>query len=122
MRHKPAAEGAETATEMDAQEITFEDLLTEEPAETAEVSSFAQLLAEGFPRRGGLAELAAIARMADPDPRFAALQHGFLQILEAQNRAPAMDLQVGAGTQRTFADCPTVSKREAVVPDPTSAV
>jgi len=122
MRHKPAAEGAETATEMDAEEITFEDLLTADPAEAAEVSSFAQLLAEGFPRTGGLAELAAIARMADPDCRFAALQHGFLEILEAQKRAPAMDLQVGAGTQRTFADCSTVSQREAVASDPASAV
>jgi len=122
MRHEPALEGAETATEMDTEEITFEDLLTEDPGEAAEVSSFAQLLAEGFPRRGGLAELAAMARMADSDGRFAALQRGYLEILEAQNRAPAMHLQVGAGTQRTFADCPSVSKREAVAADPTSAL
>jgi len=121
MRHEPGPEGAETAAEMDAEEITFEDLLTEDPGEAAEVSSFAQLLAEGFPRRGGLAELAAIAQMADPDRRFAALQHGYGEILEAQNRAPAKHLQVGAGTQRTLADGPSVFKREAVAADPTSA-
>jgi len=67
-------------------EITFEDLLSEEPACGAPPKSFGQLLADGFPHRGGLAELAAIEQLGDPGPKLAAVRHEYLQILEMQRR------------------------------------
>jgi len=75
---------------MDANEITFEDLLTEEPSGASAATSYERLLAEGFPRKGGLADLANIAQMADSGSRFAALRKGYLEILELQSRAQAM--------------------------------
>jgi hypothetical protein len=71
---------------MDADEITFEDLLAGEPEGTAPARTFARLLAEGFPRGGGLAELAAIMQLEEPGPRFAAVRLGYLQIFATQHR------------------------------------
>ena len=70
---------------MDDDDISFDDLLDDEPAGTLPVS-FSQLRAEGFPRDGGLAELAVIAQLPDPEKRLVALQRGFIQILEKQRR------------------------------------
>lgn len=89
MRHEPGLDRAETAVEMDADDITFEDLLKEETGEPTEVSSLAQLLAEGFPRKGGLAELSTIAQMVDTSGKFAALQQRYVEILEAQKGGQA---------------------------------
>ncbi|HUD27022.1 MAG TPA: hypothetical protein VMQ45_15145 [Burkholderiaceae bacterium] len=69
---------------LDVDDITFEDLLAYEPAGVAPPSTFKQLLADGFPHRGGLEGLAAIQRMPDPGPELAAVQRGFLQILKLQ--------------------------------------
>ena len=71
---------------MDDDDISFDDLLDDEPASTVPVS-FAQLRADGFPRNGGMAELAAIAHLPDPGQHLAALQRGFLQILVKQRLA-----------------------------------
>ena len=71
---------------MDDDDITFEDLLDDDPTDTAP-ASFAQLLADGFPPHGGMAELAAIAQLPDPGKRLAKLQRGYLQILQKQRRA-----------------------------------
>ncbi|HEV3019740.1 MAG TPA: hypothetical protein VGY49_12040 [Burkholderiaceae bacterium] len=65
-------------------DITFEDLLTGEPAGAQPPMTFEQLLADGFPHRGGLEGLAAIALMPDPEPRLAAVQRAYLQILKTQ--------------------------------------
>lgn len=72
---------------MDDDDITFEDLLDDEPAAAAP-ASFSQLLADGFPRNGGMAELAAIAQLPDPGKRLAALQRGYQQILQKQRGLP----------------------------------
>lgn len=72
---------------MDSDEITFQDLLGDGTDERAQPASFAQLLAEGFPEKGGLAELAVIAQIPDPGPKFVAVRNGYLQILELQRRA-----------------------------------
>jgi hypothetical protein len=66
-------------------DITFDDLLDDEPAGTLP-TSFSQLLADGFPREGGIAALDAISRLPDPDQRLAGLQRGFEQILQKQRR------------------------------------
>lgn len=71
---------------MGADEINYEDL-AEEPGQTAVPASFRQLLADGFPRGGGLKELAAIAGMQDSDTSIAAVRQGYRQILERQLRA-----------------------------------
>ena len=47
---------------------------------------FKELLAEGFPRHGGLEGLAAIEKMADPGPQLAEVRQGYLQILKIQRR------------------------------------
>jgi hypothetical protein len=72
---------------VDDDDITFEDLLDDEPAAAAP-ASFSQLLADGFPRNGGMAELAAIAQLPDPGKRLAALQRGYQQILQKQRGLP----------------------------------
>jgi hypothetical protein len=69
---------------MDADDITFEDLMGGESGREAPPMTFEQLLADGFPHRGGLEGLAAIERMPDPGPRLAAVQRGYLQILKIQ--------------------------------------
>ena len=71
--------------DVDDDDIRFEDLLDDEPA-GAPPANLAQLLADGFPRNGGVAELAAIAKLPDAGKRFEALQRGYLQILERQRR------------------------------------
>jgi hypothetical protein len=72
---------------MDSDEITFEDLLADEPAGGAPPMTFEQLLADGFPHKGGLAALAAIEHMADPGPQLSAVRRGYLEILKRQRRA-----------------------------------
>jgi len=72
---------------MDADEITFEDLLDDEPGCAASPATFKQLLADGFPHKGGLAVLAAIERLEDPGPQLAPVRQGYLQILKMQRRA-----------------------------------
>lgn len=67
----------------DDDDITFDDLLDDEPASTGP-ASYAQLLTDGFPSGGGLAELTAIAALPDPGRQLSALQRGFQQILEKQ--------------------------------------
>jgi len=74
------------STDVDDDDISFDDLLDEEPAGTPPVS-FSQLRANGFPRNGGMAELAAITQLPDPGQHLAALQRGFVQILAKQRRA-----------------------------------
>ena len=54
--------------------ITFEDLMGGESARATPPMTFEQLLADGFPHRGGLEGLAAIERLPDPGPRLAAVQ------------------------------------------------
>jgi hypothetical protein len=70
---------------VDDDDISFDDLLDDEPA-SALPATYEQLRADGFPRNGGVAELAAIARLPEPGERLAALQRGFFQILEKQQR------------------------------------
>jgi len=72
---------------MDLDNITLEDLMALEPADAAPRLTFRQLLADGFPRQGGLAGLAAIEQMDDPGPQFAAVRRGYQQILKMQRRA-----------------------------------
>jgi len=121
MRHEAASADAETAVVMDAEEITFEDLLTEEPGETTQVRSFAQLRAEGFPQKGGLADLAAIAQMADAGTTFAALQQGYLEILKMQGQTQSVSRQAGPDATRALRDHPHPAIREIVASDPTRA-
>ena len=73
---------------MGAEEITFEELLTAEPARLEAPISFKQLLADGFPCHGGLERLAAIGQMPDPGPQFAEVRRRYLQVLEIQRKAP----------------------------------
>ena len=68
-------------------DITFEDLLAAEPLGAAPPTTFEQLLADGFPHRGGVEGLAAIARMPDPEPRLAEVRRAYLQILKMQKSA-----------------------------------
>jgi hypothetical protein len=72
---------------MSVDDITFEDLLANEPAPVAPPLTFKQLLADGFPHEGGLAALAAIEQMEDPGEQFASVRRGYLQILKIQGRA-----------------------------------
>jgi len=72
---------------MDTDEITFKDLLADEPVCVAPPKTLAQLLADGFPHNGGLAELAAIAQMEDPRPQLATVRYGWLQLLQIQRSA-----------------------------------
>lgn len=71
---------------MGAQEISFEDLLADEAAPAAPPATFKQLLADGFPHKGGLAGLAAIERMEDPGAQFAAVRQEYLRIVKMQRR------------------------------------
>jgi hypothetical protein len=87
MRHESAPFHADDPDAMGADEITFEDLLADEPACGAPPATFKQLLADGFPHQGGLAGLAAIEQMEDPGPQLAAVRQGYLQILKMQRRA-----------------------------------
>jgi hypothetical protein len=68
-------------------EISFNDLLAGEAASPVIPHTYAQLLAEGFPRGGGLAALAAIQNLADPDSRFVSLRNKYQQILDLQRSA-----------------------------------
>lgn len=86
MRYRGAASNAENAGEMDADEITFADLLADEPVCAAPPKTFGQLLADGFPHKGGLPELAAIGQMEDPGPQLAAVRHRYLELLAVQGR------------------------------------
>jgi hypothetical protein len=70
---------------VDDDDITFKDLLDDE-ADGAPPASFSELLANGFPRNGGMAELNVIAQLPDPGKRLAALQRGYLEILQKQRR------------------------------------
>jgi hypothetical protein len=72
---------------MGTDEITFQDLLGDEPECGTAPRTFAQLLAEGLPYKAGMAELAAIERMENPGPEFARLREGYRQILALQRRA-----------------------------------
>jgi hypothetical protein len=87
MRHQGTARLAEVAVVMGSDEITFEDLLADGPVCGAPPRTFGQLLADGFPREGGMAALSAIAQMPDPSSKHAAMRHQYLQILELQRRA-----------------------------------
>jgi hypothetical protein len=71
---------------MDPDDITFDDLLDDEPAASEMPQSLEQLHADGFPRGGGLAALAAIQGLDDPDPRFASLRSKYRNLLELQQR------------------------------------
>jgi hypothetical protein len=71
--------------DVDDDDISFEDLLDSE-TDGVTPTSFSQLLADGFPPNGGLAALDAIAHLPDPGKRLAALQRGYLQILQKQRR------------------------------------
>jgi hypothetical protein len=73
---------------MGTDDITFDDLLGGEPGGVAPPMTFKQLLADGFPRHGGLEGLAAIEQMADPGPQFAEVRQEYLQILKIQRRGP----------------------------------
>jgi hypothetical protein len=71
---------------MGAEDISFEDLVADEPACAAPPATFEQLLADGFPHRGGLAVLAAIEQMQDPGPHLAAVRQAYLQLVKMQRR------------------------------------
>jgi hypothetical protein len=86
MRHQSLPLHADDPAAMDVKEITFEDLLAGESASVASPTSFEQLLADGFPHKGGLEGLAAILRMEHPGPRFVAVRQSYLQILQMQMR------------------------------------
>jgi hypothetical protein len=86
-RHQKPAQVTDTAYAMDADEITYEDLLSDDdPIHPGLPATFAQLLVDGFPAMGGMSALAGIAQLSDPPPRFAAVQRGYLQLLEEQRR------------------------------------
>ena len=121
MRHQAMAGNAETAGAMDADEITFEDLLEAEPSSTTPADSFAQLLADGFPHKGGLAALAAIRQLPDPGSRFAALQHAYHEILEGQMNKRPTGSQAGAAAAAALGDRLRAELREAAASVPTSA-
>lgn len=72
---------------MGTDEISIEDLLADEPQSVEPLGTFRQLLAEGLPLHCGLAGLALIERIEDPDPHFAAVRQGYLQLLKMQRRA-----------------------------------
>ena len=42
--------------------------------------TYSDLLAEGLPHKGGLAQLAAAEQMENPPPQIAAIRYSFLQI------------------------------------------
>jgi hypothetical protein len=87
MRHQRTAIRADQPGAMGEEEITLEDLMDEEPASAAAPATFEQLLADGFPRQGGMAALVAISQMQDPGARMAPVQLGYQQILRMQTRA-----------------------------------
>jgi len=101
---------------MDADEITFEDLLAEEPGSPAPASSFAQLLADGFPHKGGLAELAAIVQLPDPGPKSAALRQSYRQILEGQAIARSKKLASRSPAPLPVGECLCAEARQATAP------
>jgi hypothetical protein len=72
---------------MGADEISFDELMAEETTGESLPQSFSQLLADGFPRGGGMAELAQIANLQVSNPKHAAAQKKFLQLLQLQLRA-----------------------------------
>jgi hypothetical protein len=71
---------------MGAEEISFEDLLADEPACAAPPATFKQLLADGFPHGGGLAALAAIEQMEEPGAQLADVRQEYLRIVRMQKR------------------------------------
>jgi hypothetical protein len=87
MRHQRARRRVDIHAMGAEDEITFNDLLAGEPATAVMPQSWAQLLAEGFPRGGGLAALDAIQNLADPDSRSVSLRNSYQQILDLQRRA-----------------------------------
>jgi len=121
MRHEPGLRNAETVAVMDTEEITFEDLLTDESAEAAQVDSLDQLRAQGFPQSGGLAQLAAIVQLADPGRRFVALQQRYLEILELQTRVPMTRTPTTAASSHASVERPHSAARTTIAPDPTRA-
>jgi hypothetical protein len=78
---------------MGEKEITYEDLLDEDdgdvglPSGHASPSSLKALLADGFPRNAGIAELSALAQLADEDPRYAPVREKLHQLLQIQQRS-----------------------------------
>ena len=73
---------------MDAREISYDDLvLDDEGSGTATPTSVEQLLADGFPRGGGLEALEAIAQLEAQGARQAALAGQVRQLLQEQRAA-----------------------------------
>ena len=86
MRHQPVRRLADVPHRMDAEEITFDDLLAGESDGQSMPQTYQQLLAGGFPRGGGLEALSAIQNLQDPDSRFSAVRSTYRGILELQQR------------------------------------
>lgn len=61
----------------------IEDILT--PG-TAPAKTYTQLIAEGVPHQGGLAQLAEAEQMEDPGPQLAAVRVGYLGVVEKKTR------------------------------------
>ena len=70
-------------------DISYHDLLDETSSPSTAPATLAELLAHGFPAHGGVAELAALAQLPDPDSRHSALRQKYLKMLESQQRAAA---------------------------------
>lgn len=100
---------------MDDDEITFEDLLAAEPPSLSPAKSFEQLLADGFPQHGGLAELAAIVQMADAGPKFAALQCGYEKLFAMQRAGQLAGTEVAAAGRLSTASCSSAA--DVLVPE-----
>jgi hypothetical protein len=87
MRDQRPALPADDPGAMGIDDITFEDLLADEPDRGGRPMTFKQLLADGFPHKGGLEGLATIEQMRDPGPQLAEVRRQYLQILKMQRRA-----------------------------------
>ena len=68
-------------------DITYNDLLDDQSEPAAAPSTLAELLSNGFPTDGGVAELAALAQLPDPGAQHAAVRQKYLKLLELQKRA-----------------------------------
>jgi hypothetical protein len=71
----------------DYDDISFNDLLDEPSSQSTAPATLDELLANGFPVAGGVADLAALAQLPDPGARHSALRQKYLKILELQQRA-----------------------------------
>jgi len=71
---------------MSVDEITFDDLLDDEPSNAGPITTMRQLRDTGFPPQGGLKALAAVQQLEDPDGELAALRQCYLQFLDIQKR------------------------------------